>query len=107
MRLIILLSLPIILASCVSGRYVSTRPDATMEKLLADRYECYQESLGRASSASVSGGTASSSSDLSCSSSSFDACLAARGWIGDSSADPAISSTFTVPQSALVSCPRP
>ena len=78
-----------------------------MQGLLNDRYECLQESSSDGSQ--ISGSTNSlgaeiyGSSGLTCNSSIFSACLAARGWLRNDSAL-ALPNAIIVPPGAVVQC---
>ena len=99
----------LILTKCTTGVvFTNDDPSASIQGLLNDRYECLQEASSNGSSvsgrANSTSATISGSSGLTCSSSAFRACLAARGWLRN---DGAVgSNAFTVPSGATVSCNR-
>jgi hypothetical protein len=87
--------------------YTNDNPDASLQLMLSDRYECVTEATsfgsdfsGRADSisTSVQGG-----SGAICISNIWDACISARGWIRD---DSALGSpnAFVVPAGAVIQC---
>ena len=99
--------LGLVLTKCATNNvvYVNDNPSESLQSLLEDRYECLQEASSHSSNVSGRSISASATIDdgLSCSSSQFTACLAARGWLRDDSAI-RDKNAFTVPSGATVWC---